>query len=124
MKTLMTIMIAACAVSVFAQCSEGKSGCEKSLSAEEQFMAEANRMAIEAEGKKACCKTTAVKKVVKGDAGCCNAKGEPAKFKVFVAGHGYKFFGCEGSATKERAELVAKKVKVGPIQKAGAGAKL
>ena len=36
------------------------------------------------------------------------AKDALAKFKVFVSGAGYKFFGCEGSAKKGREELIAK----------------
>lgn len=58
-------------------------------------------------GKTACCKSTAEKPMAKGDKGCCNAKGEAAKFKVWADGK-YSFFGCEGSANKGRLELVAK----------------
>lgn len=95
-----------------------KQGCEgKTMCAEEEFMAEAHRMMASAEGKQSCCKSTAAKPMAKGDKGCCNAKGEAAKFKVFVAGEGYKYFGCEGSAAKGRKELVAKGAKVGQVQK-------
>lgn len=84
---------------------------------DDAFMAEAQRMADAAEGKKACCKSTEAVAVVKGEKGCCNAKGEVAKFKVFVAGKGYQFFGCEASATKGRATLAAKGNAVGQVQK-------
>ncbi len=74
-------------------------------------------MTLKAEGKQACCKSTAAKVVVKGAEGCCNAPGEKMAYKVYVAGAGYKTFGCSGSAAKGRQELVAKGVKVGPVQK-------
>ncbi len=90
---------------------------DKKVSAEDAFMAEARRMAAAAEGKQDCCKSTPEKPVAKGEAGCCNAKGEVAKFKVFVAGEGYKYFGCEGSAGKGRTELMSKGKKVGKVQK-------
>ena len=45
------------------------------------------------------------------------AKGEAAKFKVFIAGAGYKYFGCEDSAAKGRKELLAKGAKAGKVQK-------
>ena len=69
------------------------------------------------DGKEACCKSTEAKPVAKGDKGCCNAKGEVAKFKVYVAFEGYKFFGCEGSAKKGRDELVKNGYIVGNVQK-------
>ncbi|MDX2065327.1 MAG: hypothetical protein SFX74_06250 [Fimbriimonadaceae bacterium] len=84
------------------------------------FMAEAEAMMAAAEGKpakKACCRSTVAKPVVKMESGCCNAKGETPKFKVFVAGNGYKFFGCEGSAAEGRKEMIAKGAKVGRVQK-------
>lgn len=87
------------------------------MSAEDEFMMEAERMTLAAEGKKMCCKSTPAKTVAKGAAGCCNAAGEAAKFKVFVAGKGYQYFGCEGSAGKGRTELIAKGERVGNIQK-------
>lgn len=68
-------------------------------------------------GKDACCKSTEAKPMAKGDKGCCNAKGESAKFKVYVAYEGYKFFGCEGSAKKGRDELVKQGYIVGNVQK-------
>lgn len=77
----------------------------------------AKEMEVASEGKKACCRTTAEKKVEKGGAGCCNAKGEPAEYKVFVAGVGYKTFGCEDSAAQGRKDLLAKYNKVGKVQK-------
>lgn len=96
---------------------EAKQGCGTKVCAEDEFMAEAERMMQTAEGKQACCKSTAQKPMAKGDKGCCNAKGEAAKFKVFVAGEGYKYFGCEGSAGKGRKELIASGKKVGNVQK-------
>src|SRR5687768_12820457 len=43
------------------------------------------------DGKEACCKSTEAKPVAKGAKGCCSAKGETAKYKVYVAYEGYKF---------------------------------
>lgn len=68
-------------------------------------------------GKPACCKSTEAKPMAKGEKGCCNAKGELAKFKVYVVGVGYKFFGCEGSAAKGREEIVAAGQLAGKVQK-------
>ncbi len=90
---------------------------EKKPSQEDAFLKMAREMEIAAEGKKACCQTTAEKKVEKGGEGCCNAKGEPALFKVYVGGVGYKFFGCEDSAAEGRKELLAQHKKVGKVQK-------
>jgi len=110
MKTLISaIFVSACALS-FGQCCDSKK-------AEDAFMKEAQAMMLKAEGKKACCKSTVAKVVVKGDKGCCNAPGEKMAFKVFVAGSGYKTFGCSDSAAKGRQELMAQGVKVGPVQK-------
>jgi hypothetical protein len=108
-----------CAMEAKQTCdSQAKSGCGlKTRCADDEFMAEAHRMMMAAEGKSACCKSTASKPMAKGDAGCCNAKGEAAKFKIYVAGAGYKYFGCEGSAAKGRKELVSKGQKVGKVQK-------
>jgi hypothetical protein len=92
-------------------------GDKSAKAKEDAFMAEAHKMMAQAEGKDECCKSTAAVVKMKGDPGCCNEKGVAAKFKVFVAGEGYKFFGCEGSAGKGRAELIAKGAKVGKIQK-------
>lgn len=89
----------------------------KQPSQEETFLKVAREMQMAAEGKKACCQTTATKSIEKGDKGCCNAKGEPAKFKVFVKGEGYKFFGCEDSAAEGRKALVAKGAKAGKVEK-------
>lgn len=97
--------------------TKSSDACGTKASAEDEFMKEAQKMMLEAEGKKACCKSTASKPLAKGDPGCCNEAGQPAKFKVYVAGVGYKFFGCEGSANKGRKELLAKGAKVGNIQK-------
>jgi hypothetical protein len=122
MKSILTLMIAACAALSMAQCSSQdgascSSAVKTAVQHEEDFMAEAHRMAIAAEGKKECCKSTAHKPMAKGDKGCCNEKSQPAKFKVFVRDHGYQFFGCQGSATKGRQELVATGAKVGPVQR-------
>lgn len=65
--------------------------------------------------KESCCKSTAAKPIAKGDKGCCNAKDALAKFKVFVDGE-WKFYGCQGSATKGRAEWVTKAFNVGKVQ--------
>lgn len=93
----------------------------KMASQEDAFMAEAKKMSMQAytieKKKDACCQSTQTKVVAKGSEGCCNAKGETAKFKVFVAGVGYKYFGCEDSAAKGRKELLAKHTKVGAVQK-------
>lgn len=104
--------------------AEKKMACcdSKSMSAEDAFMAEAAKMRAQADakehgGKDACCKSTEAKFVAKGDPGCCNAEGEPAKFKVFVAGKGYQYFGCEESAQKGRKELLAKHSRVGSVQR-------
>lgn len=94
---------------------------EKPMASEEAFMAEAKRMMVLAEvkasGKAECCQSTPAKPMAKGDEGCCNADGAPAKFKVFVAGEGYKFFGCADSASEGRTALSAEGRKVGPVQK-------
>lgn len=102
--------------------AKAKTGCgAETMCAEDAFMAEAKKMLAQSQaaelGKEACCKSTAEKPKAKGDAGCCNAGGEVAKFKVYVAGIGYKYFGCEDSAGKERRTLLAKHSKVGPVQK-------
>lgn len=99
-----------------------KSGCGTNANVgEDAFMAEAKRMMLRAKaaekGQDDCCQSTEAKPMAKGDEGCCNAAGEVAKFKVYVAGVGYKFFGCEESAGKERTALMAKHGKVGPVQR-------
>ncbi|HRJ26368.1 MAG TPA: hypothetical protein PLO61_02515 [Fimbriimonadaceae bacterium] len=146
MKTLMTFIFAAVCAASFAQCAgstcstEAKAACEgkskvvaqatkedcgaccgtaKKGCPEEEFMAIAKEMEMKAEakaGKTACCKSTAAKTIAKGEKGCCNAKGELAKFKVFANGQ-YQFFGCQGSATKGRTEMIAKGVRAGKVQK-------
>ena len=95
---------------------------EKKLSADAEFMKIAQEMeakSVNAKKAKAmdCCQSTEKKHISKAEEGCCNAHGEPAKFKVFVAGTGYKFFGCEESATQGRKALLAKGARVGTIQK-------
>ncbi|MCW5943928.1 MAG: hypothetical protein KIS66_16990 [Fimbriimonadaceae bacterium] len=129
MKWFLMIALAACTVAgmadekkcastkVVAQVEKSCDNCAKGAKSDDAFLAEAARMAAEAEGKEACCKSTVEKPMAKGDPGCCNAKGAPAKFKVFVAGVGYKYFGCEDSAGKGRSQLLAKGAKVGPVQK-------
>lgn len=106
------LSIAAAAAMAQAPCCQ-----PKKVAQEDAFLKMAKEMEIAAEGKKACCRTTAEKKVEKGGAGCCNAKGEPAAYKVFVPGVGYKTFGCEDSAAKGRKDLLAKYNKVGKVQK-------
>ena len=89
----------------------------KNPSAEEEFMKIAKTMEINAEGKKACCKSTVEKPMAKGEKDCCNAPEQPKPFKVYVAGKGYTFFGCKDSAAQGRKELMAKGAKVGQVQK-------
>jgi len=115
MKFLLTLALAAIAALSMAQapCCQG----EKKASAEDPFLKMAREMEMKAEGKKECCRSTEAKKIVSGEDGCCNAKGEPAKFKVFVAGAGYKYFGCEDSAAEGRKTLLAKGARVGKVQK-------
>jgi len=96
--------------------SLAQSCCDQKKSAEAQFMALAQEMQMNAEGKKACCKSTAEKPVAKAEGACCNATGAQAKFKVFVAGEGYKYFGCPDSAAQGRKALATKGAKVGKVQ--------
>lgn len=72
-----------------------------------------SRLASKTEG--ACERSTATKMVKKGDTGCCNAKGEAAKFKVWN-GMGYELFGCEDSANEGRALLQARGLIAGNVQ--------
>jgi|CXWL01.1.fsa_nt_gi hypothetical protein len=95
--------------------SASKCGGDK-MSADAEFMQEAERMGMNAQGKESCCKSTPVKPMAKGDKGCCNEIGIQAKFKFFVAGEGYKFFGCDDSAAKSRKALIAKGIRVGSVQ--------
>ena len=112
-----TILIAGAMVAACLSFADGGKCCAKpQVSAEQEFMALAQETTLKAEGKKACCKSTAEKPMAKGDKGCCNAEGEKPKFKVYVAGEGYKFFGCEGSAKDGRSALVAKGARVGKVQ--------
>jgi hypothetical protein len=111
-------------LSIVAAVSMAQDSCcmaEKKLSAEAEFMKIAQEMESKAAGTKkagmACCQATAAKPIAKAEKGCCNAAGESAKFKVFVAGVGYKYFGCEESAMKGRKDLLAKGAKAGKIQK-------
>jgi hypothetical protein len=98
---------------------EAKSSSSSSKAAAQQECCETEKAHAtkSAAAQEECCKSTEAKPIAKGEPGCCNAKGEVAKFKVFVAGTGYKFFGCKDSASKAREELVAKGLKVGLVQK-------
>jgi hypothetical protein len=120
MRIFLTAILSIVAATSMAQDTCCKA--EKKLSAEAEFMKIAQEMESKASGaKKAkamdCCQSTEKKPIAKAEDGCCNASGEPAKFKVFVAGTGYKFFGCAESANQSRKDLLAKGVRVGTIQK-------
>ena len=54
------------------------------------------------------------KHMTKGKAGCCNAPGQLAKFKVFVDGK-WMFYGCKEMASKGRQELLTMAFKVGQV---------
>lgn len=99
----------------------GSKSCGMKMTAEDEFMAEAKKMMaradLHAKKKDACCTSTEAKVVAKEEKGCCNAPGEAAKYKVFVAGVGYKFYGCPDSAAQGRKMLMAKHTKVGEVQK-------
>lgn len=71
-----------------------------------------------------CCKSTAAHPMKKGDEGCCNNANEIAKFKLFVVGKGYAYFGCEDSAGKAREALLKKGEFVGGIQKVASKVKI
>lgn len=128
MKTIVSLFaLSALAVTAFAQCETGTNTCgaetkkcckveaaEKQMAAEgmkpfdakdAEFLAMARKM-MGNDGKS--CGT---------GGGCGSKKAEVAKFKVFVAGEGYQFFGCQGSASKGRTDWVAKGARVGKIQK-------
>ncbi len=64
-----------------------------------------------------CCKSTDAKPVKKGEGDCCNAADAPAKFKVYVEGKGYRFFGCEESANKARETYTKDGIMTGAVQK-------
>jgi hypothetical protein len=118
MRILLTaVLTIAAAVSMAQDCCKA----EKKLSPDAEFMKMAQEMEAKASGvkkdSKDCCQSTAAKPVTQAEKGCCNAPGEPAKFKVFVAGAGYKYYGCEESAMKGRKDLLAKGAKAGKIQK-------
>lgn len=75
-------------------------------------------MAAAKQGEDECCQSTPAKKVAYGAEGCCNNPNEVAKFKVYVVGKGYVYYGCEDSAKKGRASILAKNIDfVGPVQK-------
>jgi hypothetical protein len=128
MKTIISLFaLSALAVTAFAQCETGTNTCgadtkkcckveaaEKQMAAEgmkpfdakdAEFLAMARKMM--GENGKSCGEQSA----------SCGSKSQAAKFKVFVAGEGYQFFGCQGSASKGRTDWVAKGARVGKIQK-------
>ncbi|HRF59609.1 MAG TPA: hypothetical protein PLH94_06795 [Fimbriimonadaceae bacterium] len=138
MKTILSILALAASTFVFAQCCpkveakmekqsccaskeakmEKQGCCGSKVSAsigDDAFMAEAHRMMMKAEGKMSCCKSTTTKMIAKGGEGCCNNIKAKAKFKVYANGK-YQFFGCKGSATMARNQMVAMGVKAGKIQ--------
>ena len=121
MKSITILLATFVAAFAFAQCEEGKSACCDAKKpavhamADKEFMAEAQKMTLAAEGKKACCKSTAAKPMAKGDKGCCNEIGAKAKFKVYAHGK-YHFFGCKDSAATARKEMIAKGIVVGKVQ--------
>ncbi|MFY9232996.1 MAG: hypothetical protein WAO58_00890 [Fimbriimonadaceae bacterium] len=53
----------------------------------------------------------------KGAETCSSAKTEAAKYKIYVVGEGYRFFGCEEDAAKTYMNLLASTKKSGTIQK-------
>ena len=87
------------------------------MSAEEEFMMEARRMAMQADANGMHGFDASVQSEGHACGGACCAKGAPAKFKVFVSGAGYQYFGCEGSAKQGRQMWASKGKKVGAIQK-------
>lgn len=95
--------------------ANGQDCCQKPKNPDAEFLAIAQEMTAKAEGKKDCCNAKAVQ-VAKAQNKCCMATGDQGKFKVFVAGEGYKFFGCQEMAGAGRAQLIAKGAKVGPVQ--------
>lgn len=112
MKSMFAMIVAGTALVSVAIAGTSQAKEEKACCKEK-----AKVVAQVAEGKEACCKSTAAKPQAKGEGDCCNAKGQLAKFKVFAEGK-YHFFGCEGSAKKGRADLVAQGyVGVGEVQK-------
>lgn len=67
--------MAVCAVSM-AQCGPCSG---KKMTADEKFLHEAHLMAMRAEGKTACCKSSFAKPVAQGAKGCCKAPGAKDK---------------------------------------------
>ena len=107
---------------------KGACGAEKMVVAKSQSKAEEDCCATDAKkapAKPAAQAAKASKEDCEGMAGCeemgakamAKPKKELAKFKVYVAYDGYKFFGCEESAKKGRESLVADGYIVGQIQK-------
>ena len=111
--------LAAVAFAFVPQQTAAKTDCgAKAEAQEKECCGGANKAKLMAQqgDKEECCKSTAEKPMAKGDEGCCNAKGAPAKFKVW-AGTAYKYFGCEESAEKGRMEAVKSGVvPVGKVQ--------
>lgn len=127
-RTLVSLCFCAVVASGFAQCcKEAKveakvddccSAAGKAFDKKDaEFLKLANQMMAQSEGGEACCKTTAAKVVVKGADECCNSPKADAKFKVFVAGEGYKYFGCKDSAAQGRKDMIAAGHKAGSVQK-------
>jgi hypothetical protein len=112
MKMFAGIVLVSLAAAAIA---DDKACCQKTKNPDAEFMAMAQEMMAKAEGKKACCMAKAVP-VAKAESKCCMATGNEGKFKVFVAGEGYTFFGCQEMAGQGRATLIAKGAKVGPVQ--------
>ena len=69
-----------------------------------------------------CCKDMDGKTAMKGDP--CESPNALAKFKVFVVGKGYAYYGCQDMAAKGRSALLAKGEFVGSVQKVGAKVKI
>ncbi|MCB0826549.1 MAG: hypothetical protein KDC26_10195 [Armatimonadetes bacterium] len=88
-------------------CDEKPIVAQQATDKKDDCCGDAKPVVAQEAGEKECCKSTPEAKVMKGEEGCCNAPGQPAKFKVWADGK-YHFFGCEDSAKEGRMELVAK----------------
>lgn len=97
---------------------------EVQASAQAAECQDCDEMAKTAKADDECCKSTAAKPLKVGDPGCCNNANELAKFKLFVVGKGYAYFGCEDSAGKARDALVKKGEFVGAVQKVASKVKI
>jgi len=78
--------------------------------------------AMAAQGEDDCCKDMG-KTAKKGMDPCSDPNGL-AKFKVYIVGKGYAYFGCEDMAKKGRDGLLKKGEFVGGVQKVAAKVKL